>query len=137
MGQSQDAALAVPTGRQRSQTGVVQPLLGFQPVVQQVVKREAHIVRIKTVPGQMQGGHGKARFAQGGQQRPVLKGREHGAGVKQHGSGTRIGPELKNQAPAAVPQPMVLDCIVAHKRSLPVKRAAYRTTALPNKGNAE
>lgn len=76
-GQGQDAALAVPTGRQRSQTGVVQPLLGFQPVVQQVVKREAHIVRIKTVPGQMQGGHGKARFAQGGQQRPVLKGREH------------------------------------------------------------
>ena len=136
MGQGQDAALAVSTDRHRSQTGLVQPLLGLQPVVQQIVKREPHAVRVEAVPDQMQGGHGKARFAQCSQQRPVLKGREHGAGVKQHGSRARIGPELKDQAPAAVPQPMILDCIVAHKRSLPIKRAAYRTTALTNKGRA-
>lgn len=71
--------------------------------MQQIVKREAHIVRIEAVPGQMQSSHGKTRFAQCGQQRAVLKGREHGAGVKQHGSGTWIGPEFKKQASAPMP----------------------------------
>ena len=99
MRQCKYAALAVPAYRNAGMTCITQPCLGVQAVLPQVVKAETRAVAVQTVPGKMQRGNGKARLLQGGDHGPVLEGRQHSAGIKQHDSGPMIGPEFEPQFP--------------------------------------
>ena len=99
MRQSKYAALAVPASGNMGVSGLAQPCLGIQAVLQQVAKTEARTVAVQPVPAVVQGGNGKTRLPQSVDQGAILKGRQHGAGIKQHDPGPVIGPEFEPQFP--------------------------------------